>query len=93
MPLSPTVTIAYTLCMDSVCRIEVDSGESRAVVAALAEEGLELIRTRLRVGDYGLPGGTLVERKAVRDLHLSIHAGRFWRQIGALRTAAVGRFS
>jgi len=73
---------------DAVCRIEVDVGESRAVIAALADEGAHFIRTRLRIGDYVLPGGTIVERKAVRDLHLSVRAGRFWRQIGALRTAA-----
>lgn len=74
--------------MDAVCRIEVDVGESRAVVAALADEGVEVILTRLGIGDYTLPGGAIVERKAVRDLHLSVRAGRFWQQMGALRTAA-----
>jgi len=73
--------------MDPVCRIEVDLGESRAVVAALVDEDVEVIRTRLRIGDYALPGGAIVERKAVRDLHLSVRIGRFWRQIGALKTA------
>ncbi|MBA3245189.1 MAG: hypothetical protein H0T61_08450 [Actinobacteria bacterium] len=43
---------------------------------------------RLRAGDYSLPGGVLVERKEVRDLHLSVLEGRFWRQMGALRRVA-----
>jgi len=50
----------------------VDLGESRAVVAALVDEDVEMIRTRLRTGDYALSGGAIVERKAVRDLHLSV---------------------
>jgi ERCC4-type nuclease len=74
--------------MDLVCRIEVDVGESRAVTAALIDEGVDVIRTHLSIGDYALPGGTLVERKAVRDLHLSVRTGRFWRQMGALRLSA-----
>jgi ERCC4-type nuclease len=40
---------------------------------------------RLPAGDYALAHSCLVERKAVRDLHLSLCSGRLWRQLGALR--------
>ena len=40
-------------------------------------------RRPLPVGDYDV-GSSLVERKSVRDLHLSIVKGRFWPQIGRL---------
>lgn len=32
--------------------------------------------------------GIVIERKTVRDLHLAVVNGRFWRQIGALRAGA-----
>jgi DNA excision repair protein ERCC-4 len=73
--------------MDLVCPIEADVGEPREVVSALVDEGVAVRRRRLPVGDYVLPGGAIVERKAVRDLHLSILTGRLWRQLGALRNA------
>jgi ERCC4-type nuclease len=41
----------------------------------------------LRCGDYALPNGVLVERKAVPDLHDALVRGRFWPQIGRLRDA------
>lgn len=43
---------------------------------------------RLLAGDYRLGPGVLVERKTVRDLHLSLKQGRFWRQIGGIRANA-----
>jgi ERCC4-type nuclease len=38
---------------------------------------------RMLTGDYRV-GAALVERKAVRDLHVSVIQGRFWRQVGRL---------
>jgi Fanconi anemia group M protein len=43
---------------------------------------------QLRIGDYDLGNGVLVERKTVRDLHLSLERGRLWRQVGGLRRVA-----
>jgi ERCC4-type nuclease len=70
--------------MGAVCPIRVDRFESKAVVAELARREVPFEVVRLAVADYVLPGGELVERKDVRDLHLSIRVGRFWRQIGLL---------
>jgi Fanconi anemia group M protein len=42
----------------------------------------------LRVADYAVGRGALVERKAVSDLHATIVEGRLWRQVGQLRRAA-----
>ena len=39
-------------------------------------------------GDYQIPGGILVERKTVLDLHGSIERQRFFRQIGRIRDEA-----
>jgi ERCC4-type nuclease len=39
----------------------------------------------LGVGDYVVAPGCVVERKSVRDLHLSLSEGRLWPQLGALR--------
>jgi ERCC4-type nuclease len=41
---------------------------------------------RLEVGDY-IAGSAIVERKSVRDLHLSVINGTFWPQIGRLSRA------
>jgi len=41
---------------------------------------------RLAVGDY-IAGSAIVERKSVRDLHLSVINGTFWPQIGRLSRA------
>jgi Fanconi anemia group M protein len=38
-------------------------------------------------GDYILGPETVVERKTVRDLHVSIAAGRFWHQMRKIRAA------
>jgi ERCC4-type nuclease len=40
----------------------------------------------LEVGDY-IAGSAIVERKSVRDLHLSVINGTFWPQIGRLSRA------
>lgn len=46
----------------------------------------------LVAGDYLVAPGVLVERKTVRDLHLSVVAGRFWRQLGRLRNSSRRRY-
>jgi DNA excision repair protein ERCC-4 len=75
--------------MPPVCRIVVDDREPRdRLPSALRARGVEVRFTRLRVGDYLLPNGVLVERKTVRDFHASIVEGRFWTQIRALRGAS-----
>jgi DNA excision repair protein ERCC-4 len=58
------------------------------VVEALRARGVQVELRQLRVGDYELGAGVLVERKTVFDLHLSLERGRFWRQVGELRRAA-----
>jgi DNA excision repair protein ERCC-4 len=60
--------------------------ESRLTVA-LRELGIPTEVRRLTVGDY-IAGLAIVERKSVRDLHLSIIQKRFWMQIGRLSRAA-----
>jgi DNA excision repair protein ERCC-4 len=67
-----------------VCRIVVDV----AVVRALRALGCEIEVASLVVGDYVVAHGVVVERKTVRDLHLTVVNGRFWRQIGGLRAGA-----
>ncbi|MCP9487735.1 MAG: helix-hairpin-helix domain-containing protein [Gaiellaceae bacterium MAG52_C11] len=74
--------------MSAVCPILVDAFESKAVVAELRRQELPFEITHLAAGDYSLSGGILVERKEVRDLHLSVLEGRFWCQLGALRRVA-----
>jgi ERCC4-type nuclease len=49
--------------------------------------GVQVEVRSLSCGDYRIGEGTLVERKTVDDLHLSIVRGRFWQQIGKIRTA------
>ena len=50
--------------------------------------GAEVELQKLAVADYALPADVLVERKTVRDLHLSVVNGTFWRQIGNLRSVS-----
>ena len=59
---------------------------------ALAELGAHVSVRQLRTGDYLVGPGVLVERKTVRDLHLSLAAGRFWRQLGRLRSGSQRRY-
>jgi DNA excision repair protein ERCC-4 len=54
----------------------------------LGERGANVRVKGLRVGDYHLPGGAIVERKTVRGMHLGIVGGTFWPQLGRLRKAA-----
>jgi len=53
---------------------------------------LEALGARVEVraltrGDYVAGPETVVERKTVADLHISIAAGRFWHQMRRIRTA------
>jgi ERCC4-type nuclease len=43
-------------------------------------------------GDYVVGPGTVVERKTIRDLHLSIMNGRFWRQMAKIRAAGTSPY-
>ncbi len=63
---------------------ERDSG----VPVALQRLGIDVSVAALPSGDYQIPGGILVERKTVLDLHGSIERQRFFRQIGRLRDEA-----
>jgi ERCC4-type nuclease len=65
-------------------RIEVDLHEPQKVRAELARLGVDVLSRRLHAGDYRMEGAT-VERKTVRDLHLTLAAGRLWGQLGRLR--------
>ena len=67
-------------------RIEVDVHEPTAVVDELRRRGTDVRVARLPVADYR-SGPALVERKTVRDLHLTLAAGRLWGQLGRLRAA------
>jgi len=71
------------------CRIVADTFERRSgVLESLRAAGVELELARLRIGDYDLGRGVLVERKTVADLHQSLERGRLWIQVGRLRCAA-----
>jgi DNA excision repair protein ERCC-4 len=75
--------------MPPVCRIVVDAREPRGRIPdELRARGVHVGFARLRVADYLLPNGVLVERKSVADFHASVLDGRFWTQIRALREAS-----
>jgi ERCC4-type nuclease len=75
--------------MAAVCRITADLFERASGLPALLERAGACVDVRpLHVGDYDLGSGVLVERKAVADLHGSLIGGRFWGQVGRLRSAA-----
>jgi ERCC4-type nuclease len=69
--------------------VVVDERERPSGVPALLEsfDDVDLTERRLPSGDYDVGNGALVERKTVRDLHLTIINGRFWRQLRAIRSA------
>jgi DNA excision repair protein ERCC-4 len=70
-------------------RIVADLRETASGVPSQLERlGFDVELTRLRVGDYAIGGGALVERKTTRGFHLDLLDGRFWRQLGQLRRAA-----
>jgi DNA excision repair protein ERCC-4 len=67
--------------------VTVDVHEGERIVRILQGLGCDVTRARLAFGDF-LAGAYVVERKTVRDLHLSVVEGRFWRQVGGLRRAS-----
>jgi DNA excision repair protein ERCC-4 len=72
-----------------VVAITVDVHErASGVPLSLEALGAEVDVRVLTSGDYVVGPGTLVERKTVRDLHLSIMNGRFWYQMRKIRKAA-----
>ena len=67
--------------------IVVDVHERRSRMdLELRQQGVNVVVRPLPFGDYEI-GPVLVERKRVRDLHLSIIGRRFWPQLGRLRDA------
>lgn len=71
-------------------RIFVDDREGHSGVTAQLEaaEGTQVIRKRLRVGDYLIEGRVIAERKRIPDFLASLCDGRLFRQAAAL--AATG---
>jgi ERCC4-type nuclease len=71
-----------------VVTITADVHERRSRVPALLEAlGAQVELRTLTRGDYVVGAGTVVERKTVRDLHLSIMNARFWHQMRKIRAA------
>jgi ERCC4-type nuclease len=67
-------------------RTVVDVHERRSGVPdALHDLGCDV---QMRTADYAIDELALIERKTVRDLHLSLIRGRLWPQIGRLRRGA-----
>lgn len=74
--------------MASAVRILVDVQERRSGIPALLEElGAEVDVLSLPAGDYVLGHDTIVERKAVLDLHSSVRKGHLWAQLAKLRAS------
>jgi DNA excision repair protein ERCC-4 len=61
--------------------------ELSGVPAKLESLGAQVSLRRLVAGDYVVGDGAVVERKRVPDLHLSLAAGRLFRQLGDVRTS------
>ncbi len=59
-----------------------------AVSAALLRPGARVTVEPLAAGGYRVPGGVLIERKTVADLHGSLARGRLWAQVGRIRDGA-----
>jgi len=75
------------LWMTELVVVDVHERESR-LCRTLHDLGVATVVRRLEVADYAV-GVSLVERKTVADLHVSILEGRFWLQIGRLRRASL----
>lgn len=74
-----------------VVRVVVDVHEPHGIADELTTLGVKAHVECLPVGDYAT-GDALIERKTVRDLHLTLVAGRLWGQLGRLRAAARAPF-
>lgn len=70
-----------------VVSVVVDVHEPRGITDELNSLRAQAQVERLAVGDYAT-GEALIERKTVRDLHLTLAAGRLWGQLGGIRAAA-----
>jgi ERCC4-type nuclease len=68
--------------------IHVDVHEPRVIAEQLQGLGAAVVRHSLPTGDY-LTDEVIIERKTVRDLHLTLVSGRLWDQLGRMR--ATGR--
>ena len=69
-------------------KILVDVQERRSGMPQLLETlGAEVEVLPLATGDYALGDDTLVERKAVLDLHGAVRKGHLWGQLAKLRAA------
>jgi DNA excision repair protein ERCC-4 len=73
--------------------ITADVHERASQVPSLLEVlGAQVDVRALTRGDYVVGPGTVVERKTVRDLHLSIMNGRFWNQMRKIRAAGTSPY-
>lgn len=70
-----------------VVRIAVDVHEPAPIRCELERLGANAVVESLPIGDYRM-SHALVERKTVRDLHLTLAAGRLWGQLGRLRAGS-----
>jgi ERCC4-type nuclease len=68
--------------------VVVDVHEGARPPALLEDLGASVTTENLRAGDYLLGAGAVVERKTVKDLHLTLIEGRLWAQIGLIRRYA-----
>ena len=67
-------------------KILVDVHERRSGIPGLLEQlGAEVELLSLAAGDYALGDDTLVERKAVLDLHSAVRRGHLWGQLAKLK--------
>jgi len=74
--------------VDTSVRILVDVQEQRSGLPGLLEElGAEVEITSLPAGDYAVASDTVVERKAVLDLHAAVSKGYLWSQLAKLRAS------
>jgi DNA excision repair protein ERCC-4 len=76
-----------------VVAITADVHERASRIPSFMEElGAQVEIRALTRGDYVAGPGTVVERKTVYDLHLSIMNGRFWHQMRKIRAAGTSPY-
>ncbi|MBD3188056.1 hypothetical protein GF325_14565 [Candidatus Bathyarchaeota archaeon] len=68
--------------------IMIDHREPAEIIDWLKEEGLDVVKTQLTVGDYIVSNDVVVERKSGNDLTSSIMDNRLFEQINRLYEAA-----
>lgn len=74
----------HTRCLRILCDVH---ERASGVPDELVRLGLDVEVQALWAGDYVLAELALIERKTVRDLHLTVIRGRFWLQMAKLRRA------